>query len=114
MTTQAQAPLTTLRDLYSSQGYEYFISDRLGNDLFINDPERADRIHEASKDGADGSTHYETINDWRDYLKTLKAIDPDWPEDGGDITDEAYTAIEAEIDACEQWHERNGSLHSQP
>ena len=105
--------ITTLEGLYQSKGFEchkYYI---YGNDGWINDPERRARIEEAAEYGCDGSTHGEVIQDWRDYLSTLKVIDPEWPEDGGEITEEAKEAIESEIDSCEQWHAKNGSLNQQ-
>ena len=46
---------TSLDELIRSREFNDFQADLLGNDLFINDPERADRIHEASENGADGS-----------------------------------------------------------
>lgn len=90
--------MTTLHELTNSREFDSYISDRLGNDLFINDPERADRIHEAAKHGSDGSTHAEHIGDWRDFLTTI------------DLPDADREAIETEINACEEWHKANGSL----
>jgi hypothetical protein len=100
---------TSLEDLYRSVEFDNFRADLLGNDLFISDPERADRISKAAEDGADGSYHAEIIQDWRDFLSTLSIIDPDFSPDG-DITEEVHDSIVAEIDACEAWHEKNGSL----
>ena len=79
-----------------------YISDKTGNDLFINDPERAKRIHEAAEHGANGSTHAETIEDWRDYLSI--ADYPDWLKD----------CLTKEIDETELWHELQGSLDHVP
>ena len=81
---------------------QMYISDKTGNDLFINDPERAERIHEAAEHGADGSTHAETIEDWRDYLSM--ADYPDWLKD----------RLGLEINEVELWHELNGSLDNVP
>lgn len=113
MDTRMSTAINTLHDLYNSRAYQAFEADKLGNNLFLTDPERANRIHEAAERGSDGSTHAEHIEDWREFLKTLKVIDPEWPDDGGDITQEAYDAIEAEIDDCWAWHEKNGSLEQQ-
>lgn len=58
-----------------------------------------------------GSTHQEIIDDWRDFLELLPINDPedeDCTSDG--ITMEVYNNISAEIDAKEEWHEKNGSL----
>lgn len=108
-----KATFTTLEELYQSEGFDMFISDRLGNDLFINDPDRAERCYDAAENGADGSTHAEHIDDWRAYLDCFKVIDDEFPEEGGDITQAVYDAITKEIDDCEAWHEKNGSLHTE-
>lgn len=111
----------TLSEMYNSSEYEWFISDKLGNDLFINDPERAERLHDAAEFGTDGSTHAETIEDWRDFLNTLKVFDPEFDMDEDDditkldlsrydILLETKETIEKEIASCEEWHEKNGSL----
>lgn len=101
--------------MYESRDFDMFIGDKLGNDLFINDPERAERITEYAEDGCNGSMHFEVIEDWRDYLNTLKVFDPDYDEiediDNYDITQLVYDNIEKEIDSCEEWHEKNGSLY---
>lgn len=109
----------TVDALLNSPGWEYFESDRLGNDLFISDPERAGRIHAAAEDGCDGSTHAEHIQDWRDYAEQLRE---DYERHAWNMeSEEEAEAFEAEletradalaeaIDACEAWHEANGSL----
>lgn len=108
--------IKTLKDLYESQGYEYFIDSKLGNDLFINDPDRADRIHKYAEEGLNGSTHQETIEDWRDYLNTLKVFDPEFEDDDEDlseydITQETYDNISKEIYKTEKWHKNNRSIN---
>jgi hypothetical protein len=107
-----KAEFTNLDEMLRSRAFEMFQSDRLGSDLFLSDPERAERIHEYAESGSNGSTHAEVIEDWRDFLNTLKTIDPEFPDDGGEITEETLEAISAEIDKCEDWHEKNGSLNS--
>lgn len=111
----------TIHDMLNSRGWDCFISDRLGNDLFLSDPDRAKRIHKAAYYGADGSTHGERINDWRDYVEQLRAdacresykVD-DADEDKAEVEINAWhDRITAEIDACEARHEANGSLHAQ-
>ncbi len=111
----------TIRELLNLQGYQSFISDKLGNDLFINDPERADRIHEYAEDGCDGSTHAEHIEDWREYVELLKRdadreafmADSDAEMEAMEALIESWhDTLSAEIDACEAWHEKAGSLHS--
>lgn len=103
--------ITNLNSMLRSRAFESFQSDLLRNDLFLSDPERAERIHEYAESGSDGSTHAERIDDWREFLRSLKVIDAEFPDDGGDISQDVYDAIESEIDDCEQWHEKNGSLH---
>lgn len=112
----------TLRDIYSSDGFALFIESKLGNDLFINDPERAERIHNAAEHGCDGSTHAEHIEDWTEYAQELfdEAERATWEIEDDDEQENALTALEdwrerimAEIQSCEQWHEKNGSLYSE-
>ena len=88
----------TIDDMLNSDAYQAFISDKLGNDLFISDPDRGDRLYEYAENGADGSTHAEVIEDWRDFVKYC------------DLPERCKDALRAEINACEQWHDKNGSL----
>jgi hypothetical protein len=100
----------TVDDLLNLPQWHSFIESRLGNDLFISDPDRADRIHEAAEHGADGSTHYEIIEDWRDFARDLfRSLSMDEAED----EEKNYEALISEIDSCEAWHDHNGSLHKQ-
>jgi hypothetical protein len=89
-----------LSELCESDGFQAFASDTLGNDLFINDPERAARIHEYAENGLNGSKHCEIIQDWKDYLAISEY--PDWVK----------TILSVQIDACEKWHIGNGSIDS--
>lgn len=88
----------TLNDMLNSDAYQRWENSRLGNDLFINDPERAARIHEYAKEGLDGSTHDEVIQDWRDYIADA------------DLPDAVKESLMAEVDAAEQWYIDNGSI----
>lgn len=98
----------TVADLLAHHEFDGFISSKLGNDLFINDPERAERIHEYAESGGDGSTHAEHIEDWREFADMLfRSLSWDEREE----IEPAYDALMAEIDACEAWHQKNGSLH---
>jgi hypothetical protein len=83
----------------------------------MTDPDRADRLQEASESGADGSTHAEVIADWREFLNQCRVYDHRYNYDdlfgGGkpfDITQATYNRIEKEINDCEEWHLNNGSL----
>lgn len=91
-----------LADFYNSQYFQSFQAGKLGNDLFINDPERAARIHDAAEYGGDGSTNAEVIEDWREALQAA--------QQDGKINDADFEAINREIDDCEAWHDKNGSL----
>jgi hypothetical protein len=91
-----------------SEAFEYWQQDHLSNQLFLSDPERANRIHEAAEYGCDGSTHAERIQDrrdaWRDYLADRTA----WTH-----PERVDNAMHAAIDACWDWHHANGSLEQE-
>lgn len=119
MKTQLPA---TLHDLHNSCAFQRFIESKLGNDLFISDPDRAERIHDSAQNGADGSTNAEHIEDWRECLKQIKddamreAFRAETEDEGeGEVRAiEAWAeTIEAEIAKCEDWHKDNGSLHEE-
>lgn len=61
----------TLSAMYQSRDFNMFIGNKLGNDS-----ERAERIQEYAENGCNGSMHSEIIEDWRDYLSTLKVFEP--------------------------------------
>lgn len=105
-------PFANLDEMIRSQAFEYFRENRLGNDLWINDPDRADRIRVAAEDGCDGSFHAERIQDWRDFLSDYREYDPEFDEpfQDGRLPAEIIDAITAEIDACEAYHESKGTL----
>lgn len=108
---------STLGEMLDSEVYQLFISSKLGNDLFINDPERAERLHEAAEYGIDGSLHCEVIEDWRDFLNTLNIPDddelPELCESEYDIDAYTESAILNEINSCEEWHIKNGTYDQQ-
>ncbi len=88
----------TINEMLNSDAYQRWESSRLGNDLFINDPKRAARIHEYAEEGLNGSSHAEVIQDWRDYIS-----DSDFPED-------VKACLLKEVDRVEEWHIKNGSI----
>ena len=109
-----------LSELIRSRFFESFQSDRLGNSLFLNDPDRADRIFEAAADCADGSMHAEAIADFRDAneLAERALYRPMFAElgfgDNAPMLAEALTqAIADEIDEVENFHEKQGTLQNQ-
>ena len=86
---------TLLQEMLDSREWNSYQGDRLGNDLFISDPDRANRIQRAAEDGADGSTHAEVIDDWREFLRDV------WKEElseDRDLADERADLIEAAIE----------------
>ena len=101
----------TLRELYSHPAFQPFGSS---SDDWLHDQERMERCHEAAEDGAEGSTHAEVMQDWREFLSRLEdeANRKAWAHDRVSAEIERrVTAINEEIDACEAWHEEAGSLH---
>ena len=99
-----------INDLLSLPQWHSFIESKLGNDLFISDPDRAERMHEAAEHGADGSTHYETIEDWRDFARDLfRSLSMDERED----EEKNHEALMDEINSCEKYHDGIGTLHNQ-
>lgn len=112
--------ITCLSDLVRSRAFASYEESKLGNELFISDPERADRIHSAAENGADGSTHAEHLDDQRecnrDMLNDYRAqfMAQGYPKFLADnLAEQLRDYIEEEIDDCEQWHEKNGSLHAE-
>lgn len=110
--------IRNLKELLASRYYDGFIGDKLGNNLWINDPKRAERIHQAAENGCDGSTHGERIDDMRECndLAEKEVYRPMFREMGfGEGSNELATAlresIDSEIDDCYAWHEKNGSLN---
>jgi len=84
------------------------------SDEWLYNPERMERCEAAAEHGADGSTHAERLEDMREALREMRRACP------ASLQDRTLTAlnnrverIEAEIDACEAWHDANGSLHEE-
>jgi len=107
---------TTVTELLAHPRWDGFIADRLGNELFLNDPDRADRCYEAAEDGCDGSTHAEHITDWREFAELLygdehRAV---WDDDQASAALAAASeALEKDITRCESFHKAAGTLHEQ-
>lgn len=76
------------------------------NDLYLSDPDRADRMQAAADNGADGSTHQEIIDDWRKAFSHYVRNRKGYHNPPGRF----IAAVEAYFDKTEQWHELNGSL----
>lgn len=105
-----------LKDMIDSKEYQNYLIDKLGNDLFINDPDRAERNADAAEEECNGSTHREVIENQRDFFHQLKVYDPEYDEvDDKDFDIDMKTAnlIEKEIDEVEEWHIKNGSIDTE-
>ena len=103
--------LESISDILNSREWQSFQESIMSN-LAIDDSERYERVMDAAEVGGDGSTHFEHICDWREFLSSLSCADDDDDAPRGDwITWGDYDAILAEIKAVEEWHDKNGSLH---
>lgn len=105
-------PPTTIQDIINAPDFYPFPSS---SDAWIDDPDRMGRCTNAAEHGAEGSTHAEIIADWKAYARqkyreARQALDYD-DEAGGNRLDELEATLEAEIDACEQYHRAAGTLH---
>ena len=92
----------TLHQFLRSDYFQTWLDSRLGNNLFINDPDRADRVQKYAKQGVDGNYAIEYIQDCRDAWK-------DYCMDH-DVSDVDQDAVKQEIDQVEGYHERIGTL----
>ena len=100
----------TLRELYEHPDFLPFGSS---SDDWLHDPERMERCWDAAVMGADGSTHREIMDDWRGFLERLEreAHCKAWAHDRVmSVVESRAQSIREEIDACEAWHEKNGSI----
>jgi len=112
----------TLHEMHNSEGWKRFEESKLGNDLFLSDPDRASRMHDAAEDGADGSTHSERIDDQREYVDELYSeavrqasnIEDEFAALAWEEEIEAWhDRFTAELDTVEKWHADHGTLHEQ-
>lgn len=106
------APPRTIQDIINAPDFRPFPQS---SDAWINDPDRMERCTNAAEHGAEGSTHAEIIEDWREYARQ-KYRDArqslDYGDEAGEARlDEAEAILDAEIDACERYHEAAGTLH---
>ena len=97
-----ELPFSSLSEMLESREFQIFMESKMGSDLFIMEPERAARCHEAAEDGGDGSTHGEIIADWREFLGEFHEWEPGGPGCYAPyLPKEVLERINAEIDACE-------------
>ena len=100
----------TLDGLYRHPDFQPFGSS---SDDWLHDPERMERCNDAAGHGADGSTHAEILQDWREFLSRLEdeaTRAARWHERICAEIERRAESIRAEIDACEAWHRENGSI----
>lgn len=103
MTSSSKARIERFVDKFiRSEAMSYFQSERDSD--FWNYPERAARVYDATESGADGKTHAEVIDDWRD------AFDCMIRDRRRERPERFITAVQAYFDDVEQWHEANGTL----
>jgi hypothetical protein len=79
------------------------------SDMWIEDPDRAERCESAAEDGCDGSTHQERINDWRETFRDFMRYE----RRSHNSCELLETAVESYWDDLELWHEKNGTLFQQ-
>lgn len=101
----------TIRDIINAPDFHPFPRS---SDAWINDPDRMERVTNAAEHGEDGSTHAEIIEDWREYSRekyreARRALDYD-DEAGEARLDAEEAQLDAELDACEAYHEKRGTL----
>jgi hypothetical protein len=127
----------TVSDMLSDAEWSnaYYDWSAANSNDFINCPDRAARCYDAAANGCDGSTHAENIDDFREYGNSLffdlnrkleNAIDGNemWDdmdqEAASDLCNSFWEQFEAceqaysaDVDALEDWHDKNGSLNQQ-
>lgn len=101
MKTTNQEEIQTLNDMLNSSGFDAFQGDKLGNNLWIEDSDRAQRCAYAAADGSDGSTHAERLEDMREYLALIE------------VSDIIREDIESDIRKAEKFLESSGQLYDQ-
>lgn len=74
-------------------------------ELYLSDPERADRMEKAAENGAEGSTHQEVIDDWRKAFSFWVRGRKRWTQ-----PERFIAAVEEHFDSVEKWHEEHGTL----
>lgn len=103
-----------LDEFIRSEYFANWSAERLDSCAYgsADDRDRFARCHDAAEDGSDGSTHAERLQDMRDAFG-------DWIRDRRrrhartEFPYRVESAVLAEIDAIELWHETNGSLLSE-
>ena len=100
MTTEQ---IKNLDDMINSESYQIYESKTLLNPqhhMINNTDVDADLMEEYNADGMFGVSHSDFIECWRDYLND------------SNIDETTQEAINKEIDECENWHIKNGSINN--
>lgn len=103
----------TLSDLYEHPDFVPFGSE---NGDWMRDTERMERCHDAAEHGAEGSTHREIMEDWREFLERLESEATSktrWRDRVTAEIERRAESIREEINACEAWHVEHGSIDEQ-
>ena len=123
---------TKLIDLFlQSESYQESM-EFFAESMPVKYPRRAKRVREAAERGAEGSTHFEIISDWRrwyvhwtdelekEFVENAKKKNKDLIDAGVDFDycfeetrRQIQEAFEVELDLLQAWHHNNGSLHDQ-
>ena len=94
--------IISLIQMYQSDNYQAYECDNLLNPQYhmINNTDiDVDNMIECNELGLFGVSHSDFIESWRDYLNNVS-----------DYPDEIKELIEKEIDDCQEWHIKNGSI----
>jgi len=62
----------TIEELTGCDGYDMWRDSHTGNDMWMSNPERKERIEREASEGGEGSTHREILEDWREYLDIIE------------------------------------------
>jgi len=109
MTKASEQRIETFIDEFIRSEYMQNWTSEKDSD-FINEPDRAERCYAAAEFGADGKTHAEVIEDWRE------AFDNFWKYDrkgGRSELDRFVAGVHAHFDRVEAFHEQAGTLYQE-
>lgn len=93
--------IKTLHDFTNSRYWKAY-RESIYSNMAIDDDERYERVIEAARDGAEGSTHWECIDDQRQAIGDANS--------DGLISDTVEAKLLQNLRAVEAWHKRKGSL----
>ena len=106
LTGATNARIATFVDWFIRSEYVQNWTSEKDSD-FINEPDRASRCYDAAEFGADGKTHADVIEDWREAFECWLKYDH---RRGHEYPYRFSDAVTDHFDAVELWHENSGSL----